>query len=159
MLYWQQPQPVYHTEALTVHLGPLCTEWCRNQPKNYIHLVWPHQPETPPGKRKSIDAGSIYYPLVELIPSINHSVWKKILTAVPWAPKLTSFLECPLIPLVLSARVKKTHSTLQHFTHLKNLDRSSNRSRSIVETLYQLSLRKVDAQSVTTWAVVGQLSW
>jgi len=29
---------------------------------------------------------------------------------------------------------------------------------SIVETCYQLSLRKVDAQSVMNWAVVGQLS-
>jgi len=29
---------------------------------------------------------------------------------------------------------------------------------SIVKTCYQLSSRKVDAQSVTNWAVVGQLS-
>ena len=29
---------------------------------------------------------------------------------------------------------------------------------SIVETCYQLSSRKVDAQSVINWAVVGQLS-
>ena len=29
---------------------------------------------------------------------------------------------------------------------------------SIVETCYQLSSRKVDAHSVTNWAVVGQLS-
>ena len=30
---------------------------------------------------------------------------------------------------------------------------------SIVETCYRLSSRKVDAQSVINWAVVGQLSW
>ena len=31
-------------------------------------------------------------------------------------------------------------------------------SISIVETYYQLSSRKVDAQSVINWAIVGQLS-
>jgi len=31
--------------------------------------------------------------------------------------------------------------------------------RSIVETCYQLSSTKVDAQSVINWTVVGQLSW
>jgi len=31
-------------------------------------------------------------------------------------------------------------------------------SISIVEASYQLSWRKVDAQSITNWAVVGQLS-
>jgi len=36
--------------------------------------------------------------------------------------------------------------------------RKFRHSISIVETCYQLSSRKVDAQSVTNWAVVGQLS-
>ena len=40
---------------------------------------------------KSIDAGSIYCPLVQLIPSINHSIRKKILAAVPCAPKFNWF--------------------------------------------------------------------
>jgi len=33
------------------------------------------------------------------------------------------------------------------------------RGVSIVETCYQLSLRKVDAQSVINWTITGQLSW
>jgi len=60
---------------------------------------------------KSIDAGSIFDPLVQLISSINHSrpIGKK---SVPYAPKFNySFLKCPVIPLV-SAIVKKTHTTL-----------------------------------------------
>ena len=95
------------------------------------HLVWPHQPENPPGRPiglggsvheeahpcfpylvqpsfKGIDAGSMYHPLVQLISSINHSVWKKYLQQSRVHRNLTSFLECPLIPLVLSARVKNS---------------------------------------------------
>ena len=37
--------------------------------------------------------------------------------------------------------------------------RKFRHSISIVETCYQLSSRKVDAQSVINWTVVGQLSW
>ena len=36
--------------------------------------------------------------------------------------------------------------------------RKFRHAMSIVETCYQLSSRKVDAQSVINWAVVGQLS-
>ena len=57
---------------------------------------------------KSTDAGSIYHPLVHRIPFINHSVWKKNLQQSRVHRNLTSFLECPLIPLVLSARVKNS---------------------------------------------------
>ena len=57
---------------------------------------------------KGIDAGSIYHPLVQLIPSINHSVWKKYLQQSRVHRNLISFLECPLIPLVLSARGKNS---------------------------------------------------
>ena len=58
---------------------------------------------------KSIDAGSIYHPLVQLIPSSNHSVCLKKIQQSRVHRNLTSFPECPLIPHVLSARVKKTH--------------------------------------------------
>jgi len=46
---------------------------------------------------KGIDAGSIYHPLVLLIPSINHSIWKKYIQQSRVHRNLTSFLECPLI--------------------------------------------------------------
>jgi len=52
---------------------------------------------------KGTDARSIYYPLVQLIPSINHSIWKKYLQQFRVHRKLTSFLDYPLIPLALSA--------------------------------------------------------
>ena len=88
-------------------------------------LVWPHQPENSPGRPRarqispyfiqpsfnSIDAGSIYHPLVQLNPSINHSYLKKYLQQSSVHRHLNSFLECPLISLVLSAIVKKS-STL-----------------------------------------------
>jgi len=57
---------------------------------------------------KGTGAGSIYHPLVQLIPSINHSIWKKYLQQNRVHRNLTNFLECPLIPLVLSARVKNS---------------------------------------------------
>ena len=41
---------------------------------------------------KSIDAGSIYHPLVQLIPSVNHSVWKKYLQQSHVHRNLTSFV-------------------------------------------------------------------
>jgi len=37
---------------------------------------------------QSSEASALRRWLVQLIPSINHSVWKKVLTAVPCAPKL-----------------------------------------------------------------------
>jgi len=54
---------------------------------------------------KGIDTGSIHHPLVQLIPSINHFVWKKYLQQSRVHRNLISFLECPLVPLVLSAKV------------------------------------------------------
>jgi len=55
----------------------------------------------------------------------------------------------------LSTKIRVLHSgtlsqtqTLRIFYH----------GMSIVETCYQLSSRKVDAQSVINWTVVGQLS-
>jgi len=47
-----------------------------------------------------------------------------------------------------SGMLLQTRSRLRKFRH----------GISIVEACYQLSLRKVDAQSVINWAVVGQLS-
>ena len=49
---------------------------------------------------KSIDAGSIYCPLVQLIPSINHSIRKKYSQQFRVHRNLTGFLECPLIATV-----------------------------------------------------------
>jgi len=57
---------------------------------------------------KGTDTGSIYHPLVQLIPSTNHYVWKKYLQQSRVHRNLTNFLECPLIPLVLSAGVKNS---------------------------------------------------
>jgi len=48
-----------------------------------------------------------------------------------------------------SGTLLQTRSGLKKFRH----------SISIVETCYRLSSKKVDAQSVINWTVVGQLSW
>ena len=93
--------------------------------------MWPHQPGNPPRRPiglsgsvheeahpcfpyhlvqpsfKCIDAGSIYHPLVQLIPSIITLFEKNTYSSPGVHRNLTSFLVCPLVPLVLSARVKK----------------------------------------------------
>jgi len=51
--------------------------------------------------------------------------------------------------MILPSRTLPQHSGFRKFRH----------DRSIVETCYQLSSTKVDAQSVINWTVVGQLSW
>ena len=57
---------------------------------------------------KGIYAGSMHL-LVQPIPSINHSALKNTYSSLVCVHRnLTSFLECPLIPLVLSARVKNS---------------------------------------------------
>ena len=94
------------------------------------HLVWPHQPEkTHRGglglggsvheearpcfscfvqpSFKGIDAGSIHHPLVQLIPSINPLFEKKYSQQSRVHRNLTNFPESPLIPLLLSSRIKK----------------------------------------------------
>jgi len=52
---------------------------------------------------------------------------------------------------------KNNGTSLWNFV-LKSGLRKFRYGKSIVETCYQLSSRKVDAQSVINWAVVGQLS-
>jgi len=49
---------------------------------------------------------------------------------------------------ILPSRTLPQHSGFRKFRH----------DRSIVETCYQLSSTKVDAHSVISWTVVGQLS-
>ena len=53
--------------------------------------------------------GSIHHPLVQLpvIPSIDHCLQKSTYSS-PVHRNLISFLECPLVPLILSARVKNS---------------------------------------------------
>ena len=53
--------------------------------------------------------------------------------------------------------LQNTGTSLRNFV-LKSGLRKFRHGISIVETCYQLSSRKVDAQSVINWAVVGQLS-
>ena len=53
--------------------------------------------------------------------------------------------------------VQNKGSSLWHFAANSGL-RKFRHGISIVEACYQLSSRKVDAQSVINWAVVGQLT-
>jgi len=84
---------MYATES-AITLSTFHLAWCHSP--GVTHLVWPRQPENPPGglglggsvheeahpcfpcfiqpSYKGIDAGSIYHHLVQPIPSINHSV-------------------------------------------------------------------------------------
>ena len=52
---------------------------------------------------------------------------------------------------------KNKGSSLWNFAHNSGLRKFRHR-RSIVETCYQLSSRKVDSQSMMNWTVIGQLS-
>jgi len=73
------------------------------------------------------------------------------------------FLACELIstrPTVLkgnSVISKNKGTSLWNFVLNSGL-RKFRHGISIVETCYKLSSRKVDAQSVINWAVVGELS-
>jgi len=61
-----------------------------------------------PNALKCVNAGSIDRSLVQLIPSINYSIWKKILAAVHSTPKFSWFPKCPLSPLTLTFTMKSS---------------------------------------------------
>ena len=64
---------------------------------------------------------------------------------------------CPTLLLGNSVISKNKGTSLWNFV-LNSGIRQFRHSISIVETCYQRSSRKVDAQGVINWAVVGQLS-
>ena len=68
------------------------------------------------------------------------------------------FSTCPTLcckEIQVPSKIRALHSG----TLLRTLDLEQFRhGKSIVEVCYQLSSRKVDAQTVINWAVVGQLS-
>jgi len=80
---------------------------------------------------KGIDAGSIYHPMVQRFHLLINSVRKKIQQSRVHR-NLTSFLEFPVIPLVLSARVKNSFNfNLDSSLHiLKTLMRSKRLDES-----------------------------
>jgi len=96
------------------------------QDNSITHLVWPHQPENPPGRPRTRRISPwrspfLFYSTIlqrhwcwkHLPPSgpadsIYYSIWKKYLQQNRVHRNLTNFLKCHLIPLVLSARVKNS---------------------------------------------------
>jgi len=100
------------------------------------HLVWPHQPENSPGRRRaqriSPWRSPFLFPQFCLGTPWTHWCWKhqlpsdpagyiwwllswrKILTAVPCTPKFSKFPKWPLVPFILSSRprVKSSFSLI-----------------------------------------------
>jgi len=82
------------------------------------HHCFPYFTRTP---LKSIDAGSTNCPLIQLILSDDYSMREKIdlLTASHVHRNLASFHICPLVPLMLSSKVKSSfNSSLDSPLHI-----------------------------------------
>ena len=71
------------------------------------HPCFPYFTQT---SLKGNDAGSINCPLLQLIPAINYSIRQKYLQQSHVLRNLASFQECPLVPLMLSSKVKSSFS-------------------------------------------------
>ena len=106
---------------------------------------------SPAGKPTGEAYGSADQSMKKPILVSNHSIWKKYLQQSRVHRNLTSFLECPLIPLVLSARVKNSFNfNLDSPLHiLKTLMRSCLFLRSSsVHSFKQYNLSAYDFPSI-----------
>jgi len=103
-------------------------------------------------------AGTSYGPVI-VCPSVCLSqvgVLSKGMDRLIW------FLACGFLSISLTLSVRYTSknkgTSLLNFAPNSGL-RKFRHGISIVEMCYRLILRKMDAQSVKNWTVVGQLSW